>query len=72
MPAKAEPTTWFGVITAPGRRLLTTGMGLLIVAATVLSIQFPAASSWLTIGTGLIGAAWYTRMMTIYKRARHR
>lgn len=65
------PHTWFGVITEPGRELtLTIAMAILIVAATVLSVMFPAAGSWLFVSTALLGAWWYTHMMRRWRAAR--
>ncbi|WP_188756662.1 hypothetical protein [Microbacterium album] len=65
------PPTWFGVITAPGRHLvLTIALALLIVAATSLSIMFPAAGSWLFVGTAFVAIAWYSYMMKRYRAAR--
>ncbi|MGN6219529.1 MAG: hypothetical protein ACTHNQ_08495 [Microbacterium sp.] len=70
---RAEPHTWFGVITQPGRQLtLTILMGLLIVAVTVLSILFPALGSWLFVATALVAAAWYTHMMRRWNAVRRR
>ncbi len=58
------PRTWRGVITERGReRALTIAMGLLIAAATVLSVLYPPTGPWLFVTTALIGAAWYLHMM---------
>ncbi len=58
------PRTWWGVITERGReRALTIAMGLLIAAATVLSVLYPPTGPWLFVITALIGAAWYLHMM---------
>ncbi len=64
MPTNKTPTTWFGVITHPGRDLAyTMTVALLIAAATVLSVLFAPLGSWVFAPAGLVAFAWYTRMM---------
>lgn len=61
---KRQPHTWFGVITEPPRELtLTISMAVLIVAATVLSVNFPDLQPWLFVPTALAASAWYVHMM---------
>lgn len=65
------PRSWWGVITEPGReRTLTIAMGLLIAAATVLSVLSPSAAAWLFLITAPIGAAWYVHMMRRWRAQR--
>ena len=71
MTTHAQSPTWFGTVASPGGELgLTTGLGLLIIAATALSVWFPAVSAWLFIGTALAAIGWYTRAMRRYRHAR--
>lgn len=69
MTSSAEPTTWFGIIFAPSRRLLTIAIGVFIAAITALSLMFPAATPWLAVAGGLVAILWLTRMMTLYRNA---
>jgi hypothetical protein len=69
MTSSAEPTTWFGIIFAPGRRWLTISIGAFIAAITVLSLMLPAATPWLAVAGGLVAILWLTRMMTLYRNA---
>lgn len=65
------PTTWFGVITQPGRELIYTIVVMLLIAAvTVLPVLFTQLGSWLFVPAGLVAFVWYTHTMRRWREVR--
>ncbi len=70
---KQPPRTWFGTITRPASHLAgTIVVFTIIVAATVLSVNFPQWQGLLFVAALVPALLWYVLMMMAYSRIRRR